>query len=632
MKNQLLPILAFLLAVATVSAQPAQDSFLVHPYLQFATQHSIYVLWETTAPATTTVYYGPARINATAPNLEHTTRLTGQRLLHEVKLDSLQAGVKYVYQVQSVTESGQKLVSPVYTFNTAVPDEEAFFFALVGDSQYNGETPWAWGKIAQRVWEDRPHFIVHVGDLVDQGTKKSDWTGHFFPNGHIAMSRYPLYTVLGNHEQDAQLYYDYMVNPAPEYYYTFHYGNAQFFMIDTNRDVSEGSEQYNWLEWELAQSNAVWKFVVHHHPPYSSEENDHGDTYIGASTYQTEARDLTPLYDAYGVDFCLFGHTHLYERSWPLFNNRVSLKDGVIYINSGGAGGGLESFDPTRAWFTQEVQEGHHYCTFAVFDRTLVFKAIDHEGRLFDTFQMTKEEDENGRSQLRQPPAPHFKIDQPVFQDSTSVRLSALKPGHSIHYTLDGSTPSLQSPRYKGPLTVEQSCTILARAYTPEGKASRISRQQVKRMEPLPATDQAPTLPGLKYLYYEGSWERLPDFTTIEPLRSGSMSTVNEAAANPWADNFALVIEGYVEVPATGTYTFYTRSDDGSALYIDGHLVVDNDGLHGIHPEEGRVILERGWHRLRITMFEATGSQFLRAGLVDDQLGRVPFHPGQLKH
>lgn len=617
----------------SINVYAQKDSFLVKPYLQFATQNSIYVLWETTSPASSKVLYGEALEKANAPNLSQVVELDGTRLLHEIKLDNLKTASKYLYQVQTVTENGQEIQSPVYTFKTAVNDDDAFIFALVGDSQFNSKTPWAWGKIAQKVWEDRPHFIVHAGDLVDIGTKKTDWTEHFFPNGHIAMSRFPMYTVLGNHEQDAQLYYDYMVNPAPEYYYTFTYGNAQFFMIDTNRDVHEGSEQYDWLEWELAKSTAPWKFVIHHHPPYSSEADDHGDTFIGASTYQTQARDLTPLYDAYGVDFCLFGHTHVYERTWPLFNNTVNLKDGVIYINSGGAGGGLEDFDPTRSWFTQELQTGHHYCTFAIFDNTLIFKAIDHEGRLFDTFQMQKEQTGNNiTSNMLQPPAPHFEIEKEIFQDQSKVAMTALKESHQIYYTIDGREPNQQSSLYNGPININRTSTLKARAYTPDGKASRVVERKFKKMAPLPAVKSGKTQKGLTYAYYEGRWDFLPNFNELTPTKTGTIPSVNETNLEHADNHFGLVLEGYVQIPKTDTYTFFTRSDDGSKLYIDGQLVVDNDGRHGAFWEYGTTILEAGKHRLRIEYFESTGSQMLRAGILDPVMGKVPFHPGQLSH
>ncbi|NJK84324.1 MAG: metallophosphoesterase, partial [Saprospiraceae bacterium] len=230
---------------------------------------AIYVLWETAENATTRVDFGEARPNVTKATLDRHVTLPNTRLMHEVLLNDLKVETNYFWQVTSITEKGDTLRSAVYSFKTAVQDSSAYTFALIGDTQRNNRTPWAWGKIAELVWKERPNFVVHVGDLVDQGLKKRIGQ-RIFPNGHTLMSRMPIYPVLGNHEQDAPHYYQYIVAPPPEYYYTFHYGNAQFFMIDSNRDLSDSSEQYNWLEWELAKSTATWKIVAHHHPPYSS--------------------------------------------------------------------------------------------------------------------------------------------------------------------------------------------------------------------------------------------------------------------------------------------------------------------------------------------------------------------------
>ncbi|MEL7341982.1 MAG: FN3 associated domain-containing protein, partial [Bacteroidota bacterium] len=375
--------------------------------------------------------------------------------------------------------------------------------------------------------------------LVDIGTKKTDWTQHFFPNGHAVMSRFPMYTVLGNHERDAQLYYDYMVNPEPEYYYTFRYGNAQFFMIDTNKEVGEGSEQYDWLEWELAKSNAIWKFVVHHHPPYSSEENDHGDTYKGESSYGTHARNLVPLYETYGVDFCLFGHTHVYERTWPIFKDLVNQQEGVIYINSGGAGGGLEGFAPTRSWFSLEMQLVHHYCTFAIFDKTMIFKAIDHEGRVFDSFEMEKSPDRLKRAEMVRPPAPHIFFDKQIFQDQTTIRMEALYPSDKIYYTLDGSEPSQQSPVYTQPLILAESASLNARVYNADGQVSRVVSLQFEQLDPLPAQKPGKLQAGLNFAYYEGSWSKMPNFDELEPLRTGTTTTIDEKIFQARDDHWA---------------------------------------------------------------------------------------------
>ncbi|MBR6432894.1 MAG: metallophosphatase, partial [Bacteroides sp.] len=57
-----------------------------------------------------------------------------------------------------------------------------------------------------------------------------------------------------------------------------------------------------------------------------------------------------------------------------------------------------------------------------------------------------------------------------------------------------------------------------------------------------------------------------------------------------------------------------TFSDDGSALYVDGQLVVDNDGGHSGRRAEGKVALEKGLHELRLLYFEDYMGQELEVG------------------
>ena len=53
-------------------------------------------------------------------------------------------------------------------------------------------------------------------------------------------------------------------------------------------------------------------------------------------------------------------------------------------------------------------------------------------------------------------------------------------------------------------------------------------------------------------------------------------------------------------MPADGQYTFYTNSDDGSNLYIDNVLVVNNDGLHGATEQSGTIGLKAGKHAISV--------------------------------
>ncbi|RYF66625.1 MAG: hypothetical protein EOO39_22705, partial [Cytophagaceae bacterium] len=85
------------------------------------------------------------------------------------------------------------------------------------------------------------------------------------------------------------------------------------------------------------------------------------------------------------------------------------------------------------------------------------------------------------------------------------------------------------------------------------------------------------TVSGLDYSYYEGNWSALPNFTTLTPVKTGTVSTFDITPRNR-DDQFSFNFKGYINVPTDGIYTFYTSSDDGSRLYIGTTMVVDNDG------------------------------------------------------
>lgn len=77
-------------------------------------------------------------------------------------------------------------------------------------------------------------------------------------------------------------------------------------------------------------------------------------------------------------------------------------------------------------------------------------------------------------------------------------------------------------------------------------------------------------------------------------------------------NNFGTKTTGYIHAPVAGRYTFTTRSDDGSKVWINDRLVVNNDGLHGPRTRSGHVTLPVGYHRVRVEFFERQGHAVLR--------------------
>ncbi len=363
---------------------PAAPKFLIEPYLQFATRTNMTVMWEADLPCTAVVEYG-----TTFPP-EQLAKVEKLDAMGEVVLTDLEPKTKYFYRVVCTDAEGRKLESKPMTFMTACDATDAFSFTLIGDTQKN---PAVTGKLAKLMWERRPNFVVHCGDVVDDGAAKQQWTGELFKPCSELFGRVPVYPCIGNHERNHPHYYKYFSMPKPEYYYSYQYGNAEFFVLDTNglRDLSAAGEQFKWLDKSLAASEAKWKFVYHHHPAYTSDSDDYGNTFKGSSTNgDKRVKQLLPLYEKYNVDVVFNGHIHHYERSWPIRDGKVDQKTGVTHITTGGGGGRLEDIGPTPTFFKSESRSDYHYCYVTIQDGTLNFKAFDQEGRLFDHFTMRK--------------------------------------------------------------------------------------------------------------------------------------------------------------------------------------------------------------------------------------------------
>jgi len=118
------------------------------------------------------------------------------------------------------------------------------------------------------------------------------------------------------------------------------------------------------------------------------------------------------------------------------------------------------------------------------------------------------------------------------------------------------------------------------------------------------------TTGGLNYDYYEGTWESLPDFTGLAATKFGSVVNIDLAPRNREND-FAFRFTGYIEVPADGTYTFYSKSDDGSRIDIGTTTVVNNDGMHDAVEGSGTIGLKKGKHSITITYFSHLGASVL---------------------
>jgi len=214
--------------------------------------------------------------------------------------------------------------------------------------------------------------------------------------------------------------------------------------------------------------------------------------------------------------------------------------------------------------------------------------------------------------------------DVQVFGRAESLRVVIRSdvPGAVIRYTLDGSLPTALSPRYTGPITLGSDATVKARAFGGSLYPSFVAARSYAAV--------TRGVNGLAYRYYEGTWRRIPDFDTVAVVRRGIAYGISLGEIPTANDFFALEYSGYIDIQASGEFTFTLGSDDGSRLLIDGKPVVENDGLHAYSEEKGAVRLAAGKHAVTLRYFQQGGAKRLELRYAGPGIPEQTIPPGRL--
>jgi hypothetical protein len=204
----------------------------------------------------------------------------------------------------------------------------------------------------------------------------------------------------------------------------------------------------------------------------------------------------------------------------------------------------------------------------------------------------------------------------PEFAETLSIVAAKPEAGFTPRYTTDGSTPTKSSPAFEDTSSISETTTLQARLFNNEGHATATSRYTYKRV---------PAGSGLRYRIYQGSWTRIPNYSKLSPVFESVATDLNVESRQLTADNWGMVLDGNFNVDTAGKYTFYLKSDDGSKLYIDDRLVIDNDGDHSLLELSGATEMTAGKHKLRIDFFEAGGEAILALDMAGPLLERQRF-------
>jgi hexosaminidase len=202
-------------------------------------------------------------------------------------------------------------------------------------------------------------------------------------------------------------------------------------------------------------------------------------------------------------------------------------------------------------------------------------------------------------------------LNEYVFTDEGKLSIASPLPSLTIHYTIDGTLPGVNSLVLPSPLIIKKSELVRVAAFTKNGTRGDVYNLNYTQQQMLGSVKIAPPKPGLTCIYYKAYFK---ETALMKDAKADSTFTTDkiEVPATVKAPSFGISYNGYIDVPTDGIYTFYLTCDDGGVLKIGPTVTVDNDGNHSARERSGQVALKMGAHPFKLDFIEGGGGFTLK--------------------
>lgn len=317
-------LLALILQLSFSIWEVKSQNILKGPYLVEPGEISLVIRWEMDKKSDYTVEYGVTTKKTKLVKLNYReSKNIGN--LYEAKLPDLRPNSVYYYRLVSPTNKSW-FKTRTYAYN-----QGNLTFVAMGDSRSNPEV---FSKVMNASAGVNPDFIISTGDLVENGGKYEQWNEYFFSVIHGVAESTPIISTLGDHEgdgDDGELFRYFLRDnqPVDKQWFSFDYGSAHFISLDYRHPDSK--EMIDWFVKDITSSAKKWNFVYMHRPCYN----------LGGHASAWGRETWPELFSRYKVDIVFSGHSHLYERFYPVRPQNEPDAFPVLYITTGGAGAEL---------------------------------------------------------------------------------------------------------------------------------------------------------------------------------------------------------------------------------------------------------------------------------------------------
>ncbi len=297
------------------------------PYMVMQTKNSITLKWQTQNEEMGSVAYGLTP--QTLSNVLFEEKTTDK---HRITIPKLKECTQYFYKVSSPSMTIDNNGRSFTTFCESADKQRLW---VIGDSGKVGKNQ---TEVYKRLLDyidgdyNKLDMWVLLGDnAYSSGTQEQFNTTLFEPYVEL-VKRYVPWAVVGNHDARRWAFYNIFDFPTnaeaggvpshTEEFYSIDNGNLHLVMLDSETVSRESDgDMANWLRRDLAANKKPWVIVAFHTPPYTDGGHKSDSDWDSRGRLKDMRENFVPIFDAYGVDLVLSGHSHGYERSKLIVNH-----------------------------------------------------------------------------------------------------------------------------------------------------------------------------------------------------------------------------------------------------------------------------------------------------------------------
>jgi len=297
------------------------------PYSVMQTQNSITIKWQSPEFEVGSIEYGlfPDALDKTLADAKKTKK-------HSITISDLNECTKYYYKVSS---NSMSIDNEDRSFRTLCKEKEAQRLWVIGDSGKAGEDQ-------TRVYNAMLDYIEHdfnnlnmwvlLGNNAYEKGSQKQYNENFFKPYAELLKRFTPWAVIGNRDAKRWAFYNIFDFPTKgesggvpsgsEKYYSVESGNLHLVMLDSEiYRIDKNSNLVVWLREDLKKNTKPWVIVALHTPPYTNGGHNSDNNLDSGGRLKKVRENLVPIFDEFGVDLVLSGHSHNYERSKLMINH-----------------------------------------------------------------------------------------------------------------------------------------------------------------------------------------------------------------------------------------------------------------------------------------------------------------------